>query len=135
MKSVYPITPVAKPRMTRSDKWKKRACVLKYRDFADRVREHKIIIPEAYSKITFVLPLPVSYSKKKQSSLVGQPHQIRPDLSNLLKALEDAVYTEDSHIWNYAGLSKVWGVHGQIRIESTFTSTTPNTSKTSPVER
>ena len=33
------ITPVAKPRQTRSDVWKKRPCVVKYRQFADDLRE------------------------------------------------------------------------------------------------
>jgi len=34
----YKITPVPKPRQTRSDKWKQRPCVMRYRAFADEVR-------------------------------------------------------------------------------------------------
>ena len=118
MKVSYPIIPVAKPRMTQSDKWRMRDCCRKYWDFKDQVEKHKITIPEQGAKITFILPLPGSYSRKKKLALNGNAHQLRPDLSNLIKALEDAIFAEDSHIWNYGGLTKIWGYEGGIRIET-----------------
>jgi hypothetical protein len=38
----YIITPVGKPRMTRSDKWKQRPPVIRYRMFCDEARLHEI---------------------------------------------------------------------------------------------
>jgi len=40
----------------------------------------------------------------------------RPDLSNLLKALEDAIYQEDSVIYNVY-IEKRWGPEGKIIID------------------
>ena len=65
MKREYLITPVTKPRQTRSDVWKKRKPVMKYRAFADEVRANKVIIPSGGCHVTFIIPMPKSYSKKK----------------------------------------------------------------------
>jgi len=113
----YAITPCPKPRMTRSDVWKKRPCVMRYREFCDQVRAAGVKLPECGAQITFYLPIPESWSRTKFAKHYGEPHQQRPDLSNLLKALEDAVYGEDSHIWHYAELRKIWSDAGGIRIE------------------
>ena len=112
----YPITPVPKPRMTRSDKWKERACVVRYWEFKDLCRYHKIILPECGVSIAFHLPMPKSWPKKKKQQMDGSPHRQKPDLSNLLKALEDALYHDDSAIWHYFGLKKVWADEGGIEI-------------------
>ena len=37
-------------------------------------------------------------------------------ISELLKALEDAVYADDSHIWSYSALQKRWSIEGAITI-------------------
>ena len=37
------IDPVAKPRMTRSDRWKKRPCVVRYRVYSIRLREAALL--------------------------------------------------------------------------------------------
>lgn len=108
----YPITPVPKPRMTRSDKWKKRPCVLKYRAFADEVRSHKIVLPENGAWIIFEILAP-----KSKQKLIDTPHQNRPDLDNLLKALFDALFDEDSHIWDVRA-SKRWAKKGGIWLGS-----------------
>ncbi|BFT80914.1 RusA family crossover junction endodeoxyribonuclease [Enterobacter roggenkampii] len=112
----YIITPVGKPRMTRRDKWKQRPPVMRYRLFCDEVRLHGIQVPENGAHITFVLPMPQSWSKKKRAAMDGQPHQQKPDLDNLTKSLLDALFEDDSHIWD-ARTSKVWGETGMIIIE------------------
>ena len=112
----YAITPAPKPRMTQADKWKKRACVMRYRGFCDQVRALGVMLPESGADVCFVLPMPRSWSKKKRADMAGKPHTHKPDLSNLLKALEDAVYTDDARIWHYSTISKVWGVDGAIEI-------------------
>ncbi len=112
---IYPIIPNTKPRMTQSDKWKKRPCVLRYFEFKDKVRDHKVELPECHH-ITFVVPMPESWSKKKKIVMNGKPHQQRPDVDNFLKAIFDAVFEEDSHIWDCRA-TKMWGREGQIIIK------------------
>ena len=62
----YHITPIAKPRMTRRDKWAKRPCVERYFAYRDLVRLHKVFFPEFWAHVIFFLPMPKSWSKKKR---------------------------------------------------------------------
>ncbi|WES88797.1 RusA family crossover junction endodeoxyribonuclease [Dickeya fangzhongdai] len=111
----YDITPTGKPRMTQRDKWQKRPPVLRYRAFCDEVRLNKITLPGGGWHVTFVIPMPASWSKKKRAEFNGKPHQAKPDCDNLLKALMDAIFDDDAHIWDVR-VSKVWGEAGQIII-------------------
>jgi len=112
----YPICPVPKPRMTRADKWRKRPATAKYWRFVDQCKASRVALPCYGAHVTFVLPMPESMSAKKKRLMEGKPHMQRPDLSNLLKALEDAVYHEDSVIYDIR-ISKIWGKEGKIIIE------------------
>ena len=112
---VFNITPLGKPRMTRADKWKKRPEVLRYRAFCDEVRLNNVSLPESGYHVIFVLPMPPSWSKKKRSLMDGKPHQQQPDKDNLEKALLDAIFGEDSHIWD-GRVTKIWGETGQMII-------------------
>ncbi|MBJ9131176.1 RusA family crossover junction endodeoxyribonuclease [Citrobacter freundii] len=112
----YKITPVGKPRMTRADKWKKRPEVLRYRAFCDEVRLQGIELSESGSHVTFILPMPASWSKKKRAEFNGKLHQQKPDVDNLTKSLLDALFEDDAHIWD-ARVSKLWGETGRIIIE------------------
>lgn len=112
--TTYPITPIAKPRMTRSDKWKKRPCVMNYRAFADEVRLRGVTVGNG-AKVVFHLPMPKSWSKKKQAQMHGMPHTQKPDIDNLTKALLDALYQDDSFIWQLT-IEKRWSVNGSITI-------------------
>jgi Holliday junction resolvase RusA-like endonuclease len=114
--TTYPIDPVAKPRQTRSDKWKKRACVVKYRRFSDLCREHKVHVPECGAHITFYLPMPDSWSEKRKAAMDGTPHQQTPDKDNLEKALLDAVYGNDCVVWD-SRVTKRWARAGSIEIK------------------
>lgn len=40
-------------------------------------------------EVTFFMPIPASTPKKKKELLLGQPHVKKPDLSNMIKYLED----------------------------------------------
>ena len=113
---IYDITPMGKPRMTRADKWKQRPAVMRYRAFCDEARLRKIQLPVSGAHVTFVLPMPQSWSQKKKDQHAGQPHQSKPDCDNMLKALMDAPYDDDSHIWD-CRITKIWGEKGQIIIE------------------
>jgi len=112
----YPILPMGKPRMTRSDRWRRRPCVLRYRAFKEEVRIRRVTVPAHDASITFVLPMPKSWPQAKRDALDGQPHQQKPDVDNLLKALLDAVYDDDAHVASCSA-SKVWGEKGAIVIE------------------
>ena len=113
----YNITPTPKPRMTVSDKWKKRPVVLKYFSFKDEVRRHKIEVDVEGCFVTFGIPMPKSWSHKKRKGLLNKPHQQKPDVDNLLKALLDAVYDDDSVVWSIS-VKKIWGDIGFIEIEN-----------------
>ncbi|MDD5533972.1 MAG: RusA family crossover junction endodeoxyribonuclease [Syntrophales bacterium] len=111
----YDLLPVPKPRMTRRDKWKLRSCVVKYRAFCDQARALGINLPFSGAHIVFVLPMPASWSKKKRAEYLGRPHQSKPDLDNMIKALADALHKEDSGLWDIHA-TKIWGERGEIRI-------------------
>lgn len=115
------ITPVPKPRQTRADKWKKRPAVLRYRAFADEIRYKVGTMDLNHTSITFGLPMPASWSQKKKEAMKDQPHTQRPDISNLLKALEDAIYAtseaDDCEIHSLDKVHKRWSDKGYILIE------------------
>jgi len=114
---IFTITPMAKPRMVQSDKWKKRSVVMRYWDFkAELLRQRDgFIMPESGYHATFIIPMPKSWSKKKRLAMNGQPHKTKPDKDNLEKALLDALETDDAHIWD-GRVTKVWGKAGIIII-------------------
>lgn len=112
----YDIDPVPAPRMVQSDRWKKRPVVLRYFAYKDEVRLRRVQLYESGSHITFVLPMPKTWSKKKKVAMLGMPHQQKPDWDNLAKGLFDAVYDEDSQVHDVR-VSKIWGETGAILIE------------------
>ena len=111
---IYGIPPVAKPRMTRSDKWKKRKVTDKYWTFCDMVKAFHVEF-KAGDHAIFHIEMPESWSKKKKAEMVGTPHLQVPDTDNLVKALADAIYENDSHIWDYRA-TKRWSEIGCIEI-------------------
>lgn len=113
--NIYDIVPIPKPRMTQRDKWQQRDCVMKYRAFKDECRMFDVVIPEAGSQVIFVLPMPKSWSKKKKDDMDGKPHRAKKDVDNLLKALLDAVFPDDSSVWDIR-ITKRWGESGKIII-------------------
>lgn len=113
----HPITPVAKPRMTRSDKWKRRPAVLKYRAFCDEIRARRVSLPDPGAHVVFHVPMPASWSRKKREAHRDQAHTQRPDVDNFTKAILDALYGDDSHIWDVRA-TKVWADRGGISIRA-----------------
>lgn len=113
---ILPVTPVPKPRMTQSDRWNSRPCCEQYGAFKDEVRS--FISPEQFPHpchLTFVLPMPRSWSEKRKRLHDGQPHTQRPDWDNLAKALTDALFDEDGHLYDVR-VTKLWGREGKILI-------------------
>jgi len=112
------IKPIAKPRMTQSDKWAKRDVVKRYFAFKDELIKQAdakgFELQQSYS-ILFCLPFPKSYSKKKCESLLLQAHKLKPDLDNLLKAINDSFLQDDSAIYCIRA-KKIWAYEGSITI-------------------
>ena len=116
----FDITPIGKPRMTQSDKWKKRPCVLRYREYADILRLlAKVNGYELKDSLyaTFVLPMPSSWSKTKKEKMNGQPHVVKPDLDNVIKAFQDILCKQDQSIHTYK-CRKIYGYEGSIKIHN-----------------
>lgn len=116
---MFQVTPVRKPRQTRSDKWKQRPTVMRYREFADQLRAEAralgFTMPESGARVTFWLPMPDSWGAKVKAINEGQPHRRAPDVDNLLKAFLDALYSDDSGIWNVTA-EKRWATKGCITV-------------------
>ena len=115
------ITPIGKPRMTQRDKWKGRPVVNSYYAFKDELtikcRQKKFQLSEVLN-VVFVIPMPQSWSKKKKAQFNGMPHTSRPDLDNLIKAVQDCLAKEDSYIHTYKDCRKIWGHEGKIIFDS-----------------
>ena len=118
---VVPGEPVAKPRQTRSDKWKERPCVVRYREWADRARAAAGSLPPAalHADIVIYLSLPQSLSKKKREQMAGQPHRVKPDLDNLIKSSFDALLKRDQCIHEVRA-KKFWEDASGPRVEITL---------------
>lgn len=99
-------TPVGAPRMTRSDVWKKRECVIKYRAWADTIRKEitgdstKKLDAEDTIGVYMIFHLPVMDSTRESTreTMYGNYHRVRPDIDNLTKAVLDALFLKDSLI-------------------------------------
>ncbi len=119
LKFTIPGEPIGKPRMTRSDKWKRRECVLRYRDWADKARlaTSGRLPPTLHilrlSCAAYFCP-PASWSKKKQSACLGQLHRSKPDADNVLKCL-DALFPEDCGLAALA-IEKRWDLVPRLEI-------------------
>lgn len=109
------IDPVPKPRMTMRDRWAKRKCVVRYFRFCDDLRASGASLGVGDS-IFFGIPMPGSWSKKKRKAMVGCPHDQKPDIDNLLKAVMDALVKDDCKIWQIGCIEKRWSETGFIMI-------------------
>ena len=113
------ITPLAKPRMTQSDRWRKRKCVLDYWDYRDRIRSLvKLMGPEVtHLSVDFHLPMPHSWSKKKRQAKNRTWHDQKPDLDNLVKAVLDALFEEDARVACIQA-KKHWSEQGSLLLST-----------------
>jgi len=99
------INPKPKPRMTR---WDKRPVVLNYWAWKEelQLKAGRFKLGNEL-EIKFFIKIPASTSMKRRLLLDETPHQKRPDLDNLVKAICDAFRKEDSQIWRIKA-SKRW---------------------------
>jgi len=115
----FDVEPVAKPRMTRSDKWNKRPATDRYWAYCDEMKykanKERFTVP-AELTVHFYLPMPESWPERRKQAMEGQPHQSRPDLDNLLKAFKDALCPEDGYVHHYINVRKLWARKGRIEV-------------------
>lgn len=118
-----PGPPCPKPRQTARDKWLNppRPCVARYRAWADKARECAGELPAkpGHLDVKFFLPIPPSWTAKKREAHRGQPHQVKPDKDNLEKAVADALFRHDEHIWK-GQQEKRWEDENGPRVEITI---------------
>jgi len=117
------LNPVSKPRQTRSDVWKKRPAVMKYRAFADSLRIAALnnafhLGDQVY--LEFHIEMPKSWSKKKKIQNVNTPHQVpkSKDIDNLIKSVLDVLRPEDDGCIHHCEAKKFWAAEGRILIEN-----------------
>src|SRR5574340_1228841 len=112
---VFNITPIGKPRMVRSDRWSDRPAVLQYWAYKDELNllahKNRYTLGDTLD-IIFYIPMPRTWSKKKQEAMNGKPHQQKPDADNLVKAFMDCLSGDDAGVWNIR-IRKYWSLDGQ----------------------
>jgi len=113
----FDVVPVAAPRMTHADRWKRRPCVVKYFEYRDAVRaiaaEQGFTLPERFY-LWFQMPMPKSWSQRKKRMLFGEPCRSKPDADNLAKGFFDC-FGEDKHVWSVQ-ITKTWHDIGRITV-------------------
>jgi Holliday junction resolvase RusA-like endonuclease len=111
------VDPVAKPRMTRRDKWAVRPSVARYRAYADALRaEHSRELQGTVS-LVFHIPMPKSWSRSKRDAMCGEPHRSKPDVDNLIKGVLDALLPDDRVVWRVTA-EKRWADEGSVEVRS-----------------
>lgn len=86
-------------------------------DLRKEARRQCFELPVKDVWIKFYIPMPPSWTKKKKRLMEFEPHQSRPDASNLHKAFEDSLKIQDMTVWDYR-VSKFWynSIKGYIEI-------------------
>jgi hypothetical protein len=64
--------------------------------------------------------MPASWGEADRLRLHLQPHQQRPDLDNLVKALCDAVHADDSHLWSIQAEKRWTTGDGAIEVQPIY---------------
>ena len=111
--------PPGKPRMTQRDKWAKRPCVVRYREWCDKARR-VLEGPLPPSKmvesleITAFFDVPKSWTKKRKVQAIGTPHRAKPDLDNIFKAVSDVFWPDDDSGIAVATTKKIWSERGRL---------------------
>ena len=77
-------------------------------DLLAEAKRHGFVMPYQGLSIKFMIPVPKSWSKKKKRQHHMMLHCNKPDLSNILKAVEDSLCQEDKYIAHYGEIAKYW---------------------------
>ena len=110
------VKPIGKPRMTRRDQWFKRPAVERYWEMKAILKKEVKQIQAQRLKLWYLFQPPKSWSKKRKEAALGKPHLSKPDLDNLVKGTLDALYEEDSVVYEIQAI-KIWWLHSIIIIQ------------------
>ena len=111
---------MGKPRMTRRDKWEKRPPVMRYRAIAKEMQLQanlQVYTPYPAIKATIGIKMPKSWSKKKKREKLGTPHQQKPDVDNITKAIMDILCKDDAFIY-HIDIKKFWAEESIVLLEN-----------------
>ena len=121
----YPGKPIGKPTMTHSDKWRDppRPPVARWFDFKNGLMAAALeqgfrpgVMEIRELSLAAFFKMPKSWSKKKRLEMAGTQHRSKPDLSNIFKAVEDALTDKDETIATYMLGTKMWAPDDGITI-------------------
>lgn len=131
MKFILEGTPIpyARPRVTKTHTYnpKQQEKEDAYWDLWNQYREYnkdKLFYPRPLERplqvlFSFFMPVPKSWSKIKQSEMLGRPHISKPDADNLLKFYLDAginsIWRDDSIVSNISA-RKVYDLRPRTEI-------------------
>lgn len=114
--------PLGKPRMTRRDKWAKRACVTKYWRWCDDLRgsaqlKQKLQLDTPHKlSICAYFQIPRSWTARQLVHLGGTYHTVAPDWDNVAKAVMDALIENDAVV-SFGRTCKLWDDGNGPRVE------------------
>lgn len=104
---------MGKPRMTQRDKWKKRPCVMRYRQWCDAIRAACPSPPPAPTTSTIKI---VALYATRDKKLLGQMKRTKPDPDNIAKGILDALWEEDQAVGDLS-ISRRWSTIDMTVVE------------------
>ena len=120
----FDLNPMGAVRMNKSDAWKKRPPVLRYRAFKDSLRlqaaPHNLPKDPLKVDIDFFIAMPDSWSKKKREVMNGTLHRQKPDIDNLWKAATDTLWPNDDSCIACCAGRKFWAINGSMEMTVNF---------------
>ncbi len=123
MKYEIAISPMGKPRMVKSDSWRKRPVVQRYWAFKDELtllcnRSGYRQGNELYA--TFHIPMPASWPKSRKLLMLGQNHDSKYDVDNIIKAVLDSLLPSGDEKVHTVAVNKVWSDRPMITFYDTL---------------
>lgn len=115
---VIDINPIGAPRQSKKDAWDPSPAVARYRKWKDDFRPQ--CVEQGWTlgpvlRAEFEIAMPVSWSKRKREAMRGRPHQQKPDIDNICKAVMDAFGEDDCYVYGME-VTKRWADKGRITL-------------------
>ena len=119
MEYEFGVTIMGKPRMTQRDKWLNppRLPITRSRLVKQGIEAYALMLNFVLKdevNVIFVMPMPSSWSNKKRLTMNGKPHQIKPDIDNMLKSVFDVLCPQGDQSIHSVVAKKIWGDEGKI---------------------
>lgn len=115
------VDPVTAPRQSQRSRWKPTLHEIRYRAYRDELRlkcnAAKFKLADQV-ELTFYLPMPKSWSKRRKKELNEKPAKTSAkDTDNLAKAVLDAIFHDDRHVWRIIA-AKYWSYDGGLMVKN-----------------